>query len=83
MTINGVKTIVEWDLRELSIAPMGVNPGTTFALASTQVGKAFGDELSEVERLRHERDTLIMAGDLLDRIGLRLDVLAMRERVRA
>ena len=79
-TRDALKRIVSCDLREISVASVGVNAGT---LLSAQTAKAFGDEMSEVDRLRHERDTLVMAGDLLDRIALRLDVLAVRERVRA
>lgn len=39
--VNGVKRITEWDLREISIAPLGVNGSTTF---SVQAGKCFGDD---------------------------------------
>lgn len=47
--IGGVKTIIDADLREISIAPVGVVPN---ALFSVQAGKAFGDapSLEAVER---------------------------------
>lgn len=38
--IDGVQTVVHWDLRELSIAPVGVNPNTLFSV-SAQAGKCF------------------------------------------
>jgi len=81
--INGVQTVIDWDLRELSIAAVGVNPGTTFSLASAQVGKAFGDPVSDLDRAHAELATIRDAGELLDRIGLRLDVMAVRERCRS
>lgn len=40
--VNGARTIFDMDLREISIAPVGVNAGTLF---SVQAGKAFGDPI--------------------------------------
>jgi len=81
--VHGISTILDWDWRELSIAAVGVNPGTTFSLASAQVGKAFGDPVSAVDRARAELATLRDTSELLDRIGIRLDVMAVRERCRS
>lgn len=41
VVVGGVKKITEWDLREVSICPLGVNATTTF---SVQAGKCFGDD---------------------------------------
>jgi HK97 family phage prohead protease len=47
--VNGVKRVTSWDLAEISIAPVGVNPTTTFSI---QAGKCFdaaaGDDLADV-----------------------------------
>jgi len=81
--VNGVQTITDWDVREISIASVGVNPGTTFALASAQVGKAFGDPVSDLDRARAELASIRQAGEIVDWLDLRLDVMALRARVRS
>ena len=79
-TRDALKRIVSCDLQEISVASVGVNAGT---LLSAQTAKAFGDELSDLDRARNELATIVTAGDLLDRVGLRLDVMELRGRVRS
>ena len=79
-TRDSLKRLVKIDLHEISVASVGVNAGT---LLSAQTAKAFGDELSEIDRARQDLATIRAAGDVLDRMALRLDVLALRERIRA
>lgn len=69
---DALRRLVEIDLREISVAAVGVNSGT---LLSAQAGKAFGDEPDD------GLAALSAAGDALDRLALRAEVAALRERI--
>jgi HK97 family phage prohead protease len=77
--VNGVKTIVDWDLSELSICPAGVNPGALFSLSS-QVGKAFSDEPQALAVARCNAALAQSAADSAYLICARLDVMDRSRR---
>src|SRR5205823_5531130 len=77
--IGGVKTIVDADLREISIAAVGVNPATLFSLSS-QIGKAFGDEPSARAGARDRAALARLTADKVELLRLRLKLLEARAR---
>jgi HK97 family phage prohead protease len=83
--INGVKTIVDWDIREISICPVGVNAGCLFTLTE-QVGKAFGavdDGGERVARFRYECDVLRDLSATMGALSTELRLADLRNRARA
>jgi HK97 family phage prohead protease len=77
--INGVKTIVDWDLRELSICPAGINPAALFSLSS-QVGKAFSDEPDALAVARYNAALANRAAESAYLIGARLAAMDRRSQ---
>lgn len=78
--IGGVKTIVDADLREVSIAAVGAVPSALFGL-STQLGKAFGDEPPGLARARHEAALARRAEQAVEVLRLRIGLAAARHGV--
>lgn len=74
--VNGVRTILDWDLREISLCPVGVNPNA-LAPMSAQAGKCFQDAtVSPDARQRFER-----ARVRADLDALRSDIRALKRQV--
>jgi HK97 family phage prohead protease len=73
-TRDAAKHLVEIDLREISVASVGVNAGT---LLSTQTAKAFGDpiEASDIDRRLAVAELRAMRGQVA---GIQSDVLRLR-----
>lgn len=82
--INGVTTILEWDLREVSVAAVGVNPNALFTLTEqVRTGKCFSDAPAD-EHLQLARTgaALLSLGATVREAEARTEIARLRRSLR-